>query len=81
MSATAMHQAQSLENTALREDIPYREIAGLRLEAREKLSAQRPVSLAAASRIPGVSPADIAVLMIWLKKQKAQRGADAPHEQ
>ena len=76
-----MHQAQSLENTALREDIPYREIAGLRLEAREKLSAQRPVSLAAASRIPGVSPADIAVLMIWLKKQKAQRGADAPHEQ
>ena len=54
----------------LPEDAPYAEIAALRLEARQKLAKQKPRSLAAASRIPGVSPADIAVLMVWLEKQK-----------
>ena len=41
------------------------------MEARQKLSAQRPVSLAQAARIPGVSPADVAVLMVWLKKRES----------
>ena len=50
-------------------DIDYRTIAGLRLEAQEKLAAIRPISLGQAGRISGVSPADIAVLMIWLEQR------------
>ena len=63
-----IHKARSMENMLLPDDTPYAEITGLRLEARQKLSAQRPRSLAAAGRIPGVSPADVAVLMIYLEK-------------
>ncbi len=51
-------------------DVDYAAIPGLRLEAREKLSAIRPVSLGQAGRISGVSPADIAVLLIYLEQQK-----------
>ena len=57
-----------LERKALPEDIDYNGIDGLRLEAREKLDAIRPRSLGQASRISGVSPADIAALMIFLEK-------------
>ena len=52
-------------------DIDYDAIVGLRLEAREKLAQIRPMSLGQAGRISGVSPADIAVLMIWLEQQKS----------
>ncbi len=48
-------------------DMDYTSIQGLRLEARQKLQDIRPVSLGQASRISGVSPADIAVLMIYLE--------------
>ena len=54
------------EARLLPEDIDYNAISGLRLEARQKLSEIRPVSLGQAGRISGVSPADIAVLMIYL---------------
>ena len=54
------------EARLLPEDIDYNVISGLRLEARQKLSEIRPVSLGQAGRISGVSPADIAVLMIYL---------------
>lgn len=60
-------QFSKLENRRLPDDIDYKEIKGLRLEAIQKLDKIRPLSLGQASRISGVSPADIAVLMIYLK--------------
>ena len=65
-----IREARRLEETLLPEDIPYEEIESLRIEARQKLARQKPVSLGAAGRIPGVNPADIAVLTVWLEKQK-----------
>ena len=65
-----IRRARAMEDALLPEDAPYAEISALRLEARQKLAKQKPRSLAAASRIPGVSPADIAVLMVWLEKRK-----------
>ena len=61
-------KAKRLEEKRLPENIDYNEIKGLRLEARQKLSKIRPISLGQASRISGVSPADIAVLMVYLSK-------------
>jgi len=58
------------ENRLLPEAINYLEIAGLRVEAREKLQEIRPVSIGQAGRISGVSPADIAVLLIYLEQNK-----------
>ena len=54
-------------NTLLPSDIDYNEIKGLRLEAAQKLQKIRPASIGQASRISGVNPADITVLMIWLQ--------------
>ena len=70
-----IRRARELEDTLLSEDIPYDQITTLRLEARQKLLRQKPRSLGAASRIPGVSPADIAVLMVYLE-QRRNAGTD-----
>ncbi len=64
----AVRQARVMEEKLLPADAPYLEITGLRMEARQKLSAQRPRSIGQAGRIPGVSPADVAVLLVWLKR-------------
>jgi len=58
---------RKMENTPLPADADYLSMAGLRIEARQKLDKHRPRSLGQASRIPGVSPGDISVLMIWLR--------------
>ena len=68
---TLIRHARQMEETLLPEDLPYEEVTGLRIEARQKLMKQRPRSLAAASRIPGVSPADVAVLMVFLESTRA----------
>ena len=65
-----IRRAREMEETKLSPEICYAEIEHLRLEARQKLDRQKPVSLGAASRIPGVNPADVAVLSVWLEKQK-----------
>lgn len=65
-----VEQFKKLENKILPQDIAYEQIQGLRLEARQKLSALRPVSIGHASRITGVSPADISVLLIYLEQRK-----------
>ncbi len=61
---------KKLEKKKLSEDIDYEEIKGLRLEARQKLNKIKPVSVGQASRISGVSPADISVLLIYLETRK-----------
>ena len=67
-----IRRARLAERTRLAEDIPYESITGLRLEARQKLARQKPVSLGAAGRIPGVNPADVAVLFVWLEKERQE---------
>jgi tRNA uridine 5-carboxymethylaminomethyl modification enzyme len=67
-----VERQKRLEDKRIPEDINYSEILGLRLEAREKLSAIRPMNIGQASRISGVSPADIGVLLIYLSGGKKE---------
>lgn len=65
-----VEQFKKLEKRLLPEDINYDEVYSLRLEAVQKLKEVRPVSIGQASRISGVSPADISVLLVYLEQQK-----------
>ena len=65
-----VEQFQKLENKKLPENLDYNEVPSLRTEARQKLTAVRPLSIGQASRISGVSPADISVLLVWLEHKK-----------
>jgi len=71
-----IEQFKKMEKRLIPEDIDYNKISGLRLEARQKLSAQRPLSLGQASRISGVSPADISVLVIYLNAMGRRSNED-----
>ncbi len=63
-----VEQFKKLENKKIPEDINYDEIQSLRIEAKQKLNAIRPASIGQASRISGVSPADVSVLLVYLKQ-------------
>ena len=65
-----VEQFKKLENKKIPEDIHYDEIKSLRLEALQKLKKIRPVSIGQASRISGVSPADISVLLVYLESKR-----------
>lgn len=69
-SAEQIARAKQLEDKLLPDDINYNELSGLRIEARQKLQKIRPLSLGQAARISGVNPADISVLLIYLKLRK-----------
>ena len=62
-----------MEEMLLPAGMDYNELTGLRIEARQKLTRQQPVSLGQAARIPGVSPGDISVMMIWLEKLRREQ--------
>ena len=68
-----VEQFKKLEQKKIPEDIDYEEVGSLRIEARQKLEAYRPVSIGQASRISGVSPADISVLLVYLESKAGHK--------
>lgn len=74
MQERKIQKFKKLEGKKLPEDLNYEEIDNLRIEARQKLTELRPTSVGQASRISGVSPADINVLLIYLEKKRRMQG-------
>ena len=68
-----VEQFKKLEQKKIPEDIDYEDVGSLRIEARQKLEAYRPVSIGQASRISGVSPADISVLLVYLESKAGHK--------
>ena len=68
-----VEQLKKLEQKKIPEDIDYEDVGSLRIEARQKLEAYRPVSIGQASRISGVSPADISVLLVYLESKAGHK--------
>lgn len=67
-----------MENLALPEDFDFAQVTALSIEVRQKLSRQRPVTLGQASRISGVTPAAISLLLVHLKKRRLKAAVSAP---
>ena len=72
MQKDQVSRVEKIENKKLSEDLDYSQITGLRNEAKQKLNAIKPASVGQASRISGVSPADISVLLVYLEQQRRQ---------
>ena len=72
----AVRKAARMENEKLPLDMDYLSLDGISTEARQKMDKIRPLSLGQAARIPGVSPADISVLMVYVKQRKGKKGAE-----
>ncbi len=70
MQEAQVEKFEKMEKKLLPEEIDYNEISGISLEARQKLNKHKPHSIGQASRISGVSPADIAVLLVYLQSKK-----------
>ena len=70
-----VEQMRGLESKTLPPDTDYSQIRGLRLEAGEKLNRLKPINIGQASRISGVSPADISVLLVWLSQRGKEHAA------
>lgn len=70
LELSKIEKFRQLESKKIPENIDYPSISGLRIEARQKLDARRPENLGQASRISGVSPADISVLLVYLEMRK-----------
>jgi tRNA uridine 5-carboxymethylaminomethyl modification enzyme len=71
---------RNLENKTIPETFDYSTVPSLRMEARQKLGTIRPTTLGQASRISGVSPADIGIIMVWLKRAGSQKQTATCHE-
>ena len=65
---SVINDINKLESKILPDNLDYSQIKGLRIEARQKLDKIKPINLGQASRISGVSPADITVLLVYLSK-------------
>ena len=76
-----VEQFKRLEKRLIPEDINYDEVASLRLEAKQKLEQVRPISMGQASRISGVSPADISMLLVYLEQRNRSIKADSKKEE
>ena len=72
----AVRKSARMENEKLPPDMDYLSLDGISTEARQKMDKIRPLSLGQAARIPGVSPADISVLMVYVKQRKGKKGAE-----
>lgn len=76
-----VEEMRKMESKLLPESLNYDSISGLRLEAIEKLKKVRPLNIGQASRISGVSPADISVLLIWLEQQSSNKSKNEVKEE
>ena len=72
----AVRKAARMENEKLPLDMDYLSLDGISTEAKQKMDKIRPLSLGQAARIPGVSPADMSVLMVYMKQRKGKKGAE-----
>ena len=69
---TQIQQFKKMEHFRIPDDFDYASVRSLKTEACEQLAKIRPISVGQASRIPGVSPADISILMVWVEQHKRQ---------
>ena len=72
---TDIKRLQKNENTIIPNTVDYENVTGLSNEVKQKLSEARPQSLARASRLPGVTPAAISLLMVHLKKERKRKAS------